>query len=407
MRIAQIAPLTESVPPRTYGGTERVVSYLTEELVAMGHDVTLFASGDSVTSAELEAVWPCALRFDDNLRDAIAPQMLLMETVCQRAHEFDVLHCHLDYLPFSLFSRQPTPFITTLHGRLDLPELDRIYGCFEHVPLVSISNAQRRPMPRGNFISTVYHGLPTDLLTPRPMARDYLAFLGRICPEKSPDRAIRIARAAGMKLKIAAKVDRVDHAYFETTIRPLIDGDQIEMIGEIGDAEKSAFLSGARALLLPIDWPEPFGLVMIEAMACGTPVIAFNRGSAPEIVEDGTTGFIVANEEEAVLAVSRLPHISCAIVRHRFEQRFTARRMANDYVDVYRNLVEASNAVPDSKPTHLKVSPAFSRRLGGGEAAQRANAAVIPHLSPRASFRPAAFSPVTSVPLSAGLTDAD
>ena len=338
MRIAQIAPLTESVPPRTYGGTERVVSYLTEELVAMGHDVTLFASGDSVTSAELEAVWPCALRFDDNLRDAIAPQMLLMETVCQRAHEFDVLHCHLDYLPFSLFSRQPTPFITTLHGRLDLPELDRIYGCFEHVPLVSISNAQRRPMPRGNFISTVYHGLPTDLLTPRPMARDYLAFLGRICPEKSPDRAIRIARAAGMKLKIAAKVDRVDHAYFETTIRPLIDGDQIEMIGEIGDAEKSAFLSGARALLLPIDWPEPVGLVMIEAMACGTPTVAFPAGSVPEVIDNGITGFIVNDEAAAVVALSQLDRLSAAAIRTRFEQRFSARRMAEDYLALYRRL---------------------------------------------------------------------
>jgi glycosyltransferase involved in cell wall biosynthesis len=338
MRIAQNAPLTESVPPRTYGGTERVVSYLTEELMAMGHDVTLFASGDSVTSAKLAAVWPCALRFDNALHDAIAPQMLLMETVYQRADEFDVLHCHMDYMPFSLFSRQPTPFITTLHGRLDLPELSRIYGCFEDVPLVSISDAQRRPMPKGNFIDTVYHGLPPDLLTPRPMERDYLAFLGRICPEKSPDRAIRIARAAGMKLKIAAKVDRVDRAYFDETIRPLIDGDQIEMIGEIGDAEKPTFLSGAKALLLPIDWPEPFGLVMIEAMACGTPTIAFPAGSVPEVIDNGVTGFIVHDEAAAVAALSHLDRLSPTAIRARFEQRFTARRMAEDYVDLYRRL---------------------------------------------------------------------
>ncbi len=338
MRIAQIAPLTESVLPRTYGGTERVVSYLTEELMAMGHDVTLFASGDSVTSAKLEAVWPCALRFDNTLVDAIAPQMLLMETVCQRADEFDVLHCHLDYLPFSLFSRQPTPFLTTLHGRLDLPEVRRIYGCFEDVPLVSISDAQRRPVPRSNFIGTVHHGLPPDLLTPQPMARDYLAFLGRICPEKSPDRAIRIARAAGMKLKIAAKVDRVDQSYFESKIRPMIDGNQIEMIGEIGDAEKPAFLSGARALLLPIDWPEPFGLVMIEAMACGTPTIAFPAGSVPEVIDHAVTGYVVDDEAAAVEAVGRLDRLSAAAIRARFEQRFTARRMAEDYLALYRRL---------------------------------------------------------------------
>jgi glycosyltransferase involved in cell wall biosynthesis len=338
MRIAQIAPLTESVPPRTYGGTERVVSYLTEELMAMGHDVTLFASGDSVTSAKLEPAWPCALRFDATLRDAMAPQMLLMEKVYQQAHEFDVLHCHLDYWPFSMLSRQPTPYMTTLHGRLDLPELTRIYDCFEDAPLISISDAQRRPLPRGNFIGTVHHGLPPDLLTPLPMPRDYLAFLGRICPEKSPDRAIRIARAAGMKLKIAAKVDRVDRDYFETTIRPMIDGEQVEMIGEIGDAEKPAFLSGAKALLLPIDWPEPFGLVMIEAMACGTPTIAFPAGSVPEVIDHGVTGYIVHDESSAVAAVSRLDRLSAAAIRDRFETRFTARRMAEDYVSLYRRM---------------------------------------------------------------------
>ena len=342
MRIAQIAPLTESVPPRTYGGTERVVSYLTEELMAMGHDVTLFASGDSITSAKLESAWPCALRFDATLRDAMAPQMLLMEKVYQQAQNFDVLHCHLDYWPFSLLSRQPTPFMTTLHGRLDLPELTRVYDCFEDAPLVSISDAQRRPLPRGNFIGTVHHGLPPDLLTPQEMPRDYLVFLGRICPEKSPDRAIRIARGAGMKLKIAAKVDRVDREYFDTTIRPLIDGDQIEMIGEIGDAEKPAFLSGAKSLLLPIEWPEPFGLVMIEAMACGTPTIAFPAGSVPEVIDHGLTGFIVHDEGAAVAAVSRLDRLSPTAIRARFEQRFTARRMAEDYVALYRRMAVKS-----------------------------------------------------------------
>jgi glycosyltransferase involved in cell wall biosynthesis len=338
MRIAQIAPLTEAVPPKLYGGTERVVSFLTEELVAMGHDVTLFASGDSETSALLEPMWPRALRFDPTIRDTYAPVMVMLEQVARRAEEFDVLHCHLDYWTFSLFSRMHTPFITTLHGRLDLPELGPIYNCFDDVPLVSISDAQRAPLPQANFISTVHHGLPRNLLTPLGGPQDYLAFLGRICPEKRPDRAIRIARAAGVKLKIAAKVDRVDLAYFEDEIRPMIDGQQIEMIGEIGDREKPAFLSGAKALLLPIDWPEPFGLVMIEAMACGTPVIAFPAGSVPEIVEDGRTGFIVPDDASAVAAVGRIGSLSRSAIRARFEQRFTARRMAEDYVSIYRRL---------------------------------------------------------------------
>jgi glycosyltransferase involved in cell wall biosynthesis len=308
----------------------------------MGHDVTLFASGDSVTTAKLQPAWPQALRFDAALRDSLAPHMLMMEAVCQRAHEFDVMHCHLDYWPFSLFSRQATPFITTLHGRLDLPELQPIYSAFEDVPLVSISDAQRRPLPQGNFIGTVHHGLPENLLTPQPVARGYLAFLGRICPEKCPDRAIRIARAAGMKLKIAAKVDRADQDYFETTIRPMIDGDQIEMIGEINEAQKPGFLSGARALLLPIDWPEPFGLVMIEAMACGTPTIAFPAGSVPEVIDHGISGYIVPDEAAAVAAVGQLGRLSPSAIRTRFEQRFTARRMAEDYVAIYRRLAVRS-----------------------------------------------------------------
>jgi glycosyltransferase involved in cell wall biosynthesis len=338
MRIAQIAPLTESVPPRLYGGTERVVSFLTEQLVAMGHDVTLFASGDSCTGAELAAAWPTALRFDPAVRDVVAPHMLMLEQVCRRAGEFDVLHCHLDYWTFALFSRQSTPFLTTLHGRLDLPELRSIYNCFPDVPLVSISDAQRAPVPDANFVATVQHGLPEDLLTPREVTPGYLAFLGRICPDKRPDRAIRIARRAGIKLKMAAKVDRVDEDYFRDTIRPMIDGRHVELIGEIPDAEKSDFLSGAIALLVPIDWPEPFGLVMIEAMACGTPVIAFNRGSVPEIVEHGVTGLIVEDEAAAVAAVPRAGKLSRASVRRSFERRFTARRMAEDYLALYRRL---------------------------------------------------------------------
>jgi len=342
MRIAQIAPLTESVPPKLYGGTERIVSYLTEELTSLGHDVTLFASGDSETSAKLEPMSQCALRFDPGLRDAIAPHMTMLEKVYRRAHEFDVLHFHLDYWSFSLFSRNPTPFLTTLHGRLDLPEHAVVHELFPDVPLVSISFAQRRGMPHANYVKTIHHGLPTELLTPQPITPSYLAFLGRIAPEKRPDRAIRIARRAGMKLKIAAKVDRVDQAYFDATIRPMIDGDQIEMIGEIGDAQKSEFLSGAHALLMPIDWPEPFGLVMIEAMACGTPVIAFNCGSVPEIVDHGLTGFVVDSEDAAVAMIPRLTRLSRPAIRGRFERRFSARRMATDYVALYRQLAAIS-----------------------------------------------------------------
>ena len=338
MRIAQIAPLTEAVPPRLYGGTERVVSYITEELVRMGHDVTLFASGDSVTSAHLHPTWPKALRFDPDLRDFQAPHVLMLETVFEHAAQFDVLHFHMDYFPFSLFSRQRTPFVTTLHGRLDLPELVPIFDRFRKAAVVSISDAQRRPLPRANFVRTIYHGLPPDLLTPRPVKPGYLAFLGRISPEKSPDRAIRIARRAGIPLKMAAKIDRVDEAYYRERIRPLIDGRHVELIGEIGDADKSEFLSGAVALLTPIDWPEPFGLVMIEAMACGTPVIAFNRGSVPEVVEHGLTGFIVADEPGAVAAVPLAAALSRTAIRRRFEQRFTVQRMAEEYVDLYAAL---------------------------------------------------------------------
>jgi glycosyltransferase involved in cell wall biosynthesis len=264
--------------------------------------------------------------------------MLLMEEIYRQAPDFDVLHFHMDYWSFSLFARQRTPFVTTLHGRLDLPELQPVFNTFPNAPVISISDSQRRPLPQANFVSTVLHGLPETLLTPQPAKQDYLAFLGRIAPEKRPDRAIRIARAAGIPLKIAAKIDRADTEYFESTIKPMLPGGGVDMIGEIGDHEKPAFLSGALGLLMPIDWPEPFGLVMIEAMACGTPVIAFNRGSVPEIIEDGLTGFIVEDETSAVARVAKLGSLSRAAVRRRFEQRFTARRMAEDYIRTYRAL---------------------------------------------------------------------
>ena len=346
MRIAQIAPLHEAVPPRLYGGTERAVSFLTEELVAMGHDVTLFASGDSVTAAELDAAWPQALRLDPTIRDPIAPHMLLMEAVRRRADEFDIMHFHMDYWPFSLFSRQRTPFVTTMHGRLDLAELQPVFDAFPSVPVIGISDSQRAPLPQARWMGTVPHGLPPGLLTPQAGVRpDYLAFLGRIAPEKGPDCAIRIARACGIPLRMAAKVGDADRPYFEAVIQPMLAGGGVELVGEITDAEKPAFLSGALALLMPISWPEPFGLVMIEAMACGTPVIAFNRGAVPEIIEHGRTGFIVDDEAGAVAAVAHLGRLPRAAVRAAFEMRFTARRMTEDYLAIYGDLA-ARQATP-------------------------------------------------------------
>src|SRR6201990_2502842 len=344
MRIAQVAPLTEAVPPKLYGGTERVVHWLTEELVALGNDVTLFASGDSRTSAKLHATWPRALRLDGSVRDRNALHMVMLERVRRKCddEEYDFLHFHLDYYPFSLFSRQPTPFVTTLHGRLDLPEHQPVFTTFSDMPVISISNAQRRPAPQANFIRTVYHGLPEHLLTPQPVTPGYLAVLGRIAPEKGVDRAIKIAIRCGIPLKIAAKVDRTDQDYYDATIRPLMDHPLVEFIGEIGDHEKPKFLSGAIGLLVPIDWPEPFGLVMIEAMACGTPVIAYNRGSVPEIIDEGLTGFIVEDETSAVAAVGRLSNLNRDAIRKQFEGRFTARRMPLDYLAAYRSLTETA-----------------------------------------------------------------
>ena len=348
MRIAQVAPLTEAVPPKLYGGTERVVHWLTEELVLLGHDVTLFASGDSRTSAKLDATWPKALRLDGSVRDPNALHIVMLERVRQKCddEEFDFLHFHLDYYPFSLFYRQPTPFLTTLHGRLDLPEHQPVFNTFSKVPVVSISDSQRRPVPQANWARTIHHGLPENLLTPQPVKPSYLAVLGRIAPEKGVDRAIRIANRCGIPLKIAAKVDRADQEYYDELISPLIKASPlVEFIGEISDREKPNFLSGAIGLLVPIDWPEPFGLVMIEAMACGTPVLAYNRGSVPEIIDDGLTGAIVDTVEEAIAALPHVIALDRKKVRQRFEQRFSATRMAKDYVGVYRSLLASSQSL--------------------------------------------------------------
>ena len=339
MRIAQISPLFEAVPPKLYGGTERVVYSLTEELVAMGHDVTLFASGDSVTTAKLAPMRDRAIRLDPSVRDPIALHYRMVEQVCRRKDEFDILHSHIDYFPLPILTRQNVPYLTTLHGRLDVPEYIDVFSTFREAPFVSISNSQRTPIPHLNWLGTVLHGMPPNLLTPLPVKQEYAAFLGRICPEKRVDRAIRIAGRAGMKLKIAAKVDKVDKEYYDTQIRPLIEGNpDVEFIGEINDQQKPDFLSGAHALLFPIDWPEPFGLVMIEAMACGTPVIAYRSGSVPEVIDDGVSGFIVRDEDQAVAAIKRLHQLDRAVVRATFDRRWTARRMAEDYVDLYQEL---------------------------------------------------------------------
>ncbi|MBX6376584.1 MAG: glycosyltransferase family 4 protein [Acetobacteraceae bacterium] len=344
MRIAQVAPLAEAVPPRLYGGTERIVSYLTEELVALGHEVTLFASGDSRTRARLEAAVPTALRLGGTVRDPIAPHVAMLRQVIEHAREFDVIHFHTDTLHLPAFFDRGIPFVTTLHGRLDLPELVPVFAAFPQAPFVSISDAQRLPLRdvAMTWAATVHHGIPPDLLRFSPRHQGYLAFLGRISPEKGPDAAIRIARAAGIPLRIAAKVDQADQAYFEAVVKPMLDGPGVEFIGEITEAEKSDFLGGAMALLMPIDWPEPFGLVMIEAMACGTPVLAYPRGSVPEVVDDGVTGLLVQDEAAAAAALERIGSLDRAAVRRTFEARFTARRMAEDYLGVYRGLLRAA-----------------------------------------------------------------
>jgi glycosyltransferase involved in cell wall biosynthesis len=340
MKIAQIAPLMESCPPRLYGGTERVVSYLTEELVRQGHQVTLFASGDSRTSAQLVPCCKMALRLDETVLDALPHHMLMLEEVRRQADRFDVLHFHIDLLHYPLATTLAGRALTTLHGRLDLPDLKPFYAEFAHLPVVSISDHQRRPLPAVNWAGTVHHGLPENLIpfVPRPHG-DYLAFVGRISPEKRPDRAIEIACRAGVRLKIAAKIDKVDQAYWEQAIRPLVQRHpNVEFLGEIADQHKADFMGNAAALLFPIDWPEPFGMVMIEAMACGTPVIAFDNGSVSEVLDDGVTGFIVRSVPQAVDAVGHLDRLDRQRIRAVFQTRFTATRMAHDYLDIYRAL---------------------------------------------------------------------
>ncbi|OAQ20244.1 glycosyltransferase family 4 protein [Thermosulfurimonas dismutans] len=337
MRIAQVAPLFEAVPPKLYGGTERVVSWLTEELVRQGHEVTLFASGDSKTSARLIPCAPQALRLA-GVKDTLAPHVFMVERVLRMASEFDVIHFHIDYLHLPLMRRTKISYLTTLHGRLDLPEMFPFYKEFREAPFVSISNAQRRPLPFLNWIGTVYHGLPADLYRPVYEPGKYLAFLGRISPEKRPDRAIELAERVGIKLLIAAKVDKADEEYFKEVIKPRLKSPWVEFIGEITEKEKQEFLGEALALLMLIDWPEPFGLVMIEANACGTPVIAWRCGSVPEIIEDGRNGFIVESMEEAERAVEGLSGLSRRECRRVFEEHFTAERMAREYLALYESL---------------------------------------------------------------------
>ena len=341
MRIAQVAPLFESVPPQLYGGTERVVSHLTEELVRQGHEVTLFASGDSATSARLVAPVARALRLGDGCPDPIARHVLLLEQMWKQRHQFDVIHSHVGYLLYPRARLHRVPSLTTLHGRLDLADLADVYAEFDDIPVVSISNAQRAPLPRANWMATVYHGLPDEMLSFNPVPGRYLAFLGRISPEKGPDRAIEIAGRVGMRLRIAAKVDPADRQYFAEVVKPMLKQPHVEWVGEISDAEKSDFLGGAHALLFPIDWPEPFGLVLIEAMACGTPIVAYARGSVPEIVEDGVTGFVVPSVDQAVTAVEAVAGLDRARCRSTFEARFSAARMARDYVSIYERLARS------------------------------------------------------------------
>ena len=342
MRIAQIAPLAEAVPPKLYGGTERVVSWLTEELVALGHDVTLFASGDSQTSARLEPGASQGLRLL-GIRDHTASNIVMLDHVRRRADEFDVIHCHIDLLQYPMFQHMAHKVVTTMHGRLDLEDFMPVYRAYPHMPLVSISNDQRRPMPPNvNWLATVHHGLPEANCPFNPRGGDYLAFLGRISPEKRPDRAIEIATRAGMRLKIAAKVDKADQDYFDEVIKPMLDNPLVEFIGEIDEHQKCDFLGNAAALLFPIDWCEPFGLVMIEAMSAGTPVIAWRNGSVPEVIVDGVSGAIVESMDEAVAAVERVRGMPRSAVRAHFETRFTARRMAEDYVAAYERMIEAA-----------------------------------------------------------------
>lgn len=350
MKIAQVAPLYERVPPQMYGGTERVVSYLTEELVSQGHEVTLFASGDSVTKAKLLSPCKEALRLSSTCIDHYVHHVLMMEMVQKMKNDFDIIHYHIDYMHFPLSRYSDIPHVTTLHGRLDIPDLFHLYKEFNEIPLISISHNQRKPIAKANWTANVYHGLPYDLLEFNPKGGEYLAWVGRISSEKRVDRAIEIAIKCDMPLKIAAKVDKVDHQYYLNEIKPKLNHPLIEFIGEIGDDNKADFIGNAKALLFPIDWPEPFGLVMIEALACGTPVIAFKNGSVPEIIDEGVTGFIVNSIEEAVEVVNNKIHlIKREVCRLIFEEKFSAERMANDYIESYKNLIRlnSKNNLPE------------------------------------------------------------
>jgi glycosyltransferase involved in cell wall biosynthesis len=365
MKIAQISPLMESVPPRLYGGTERIVSYLADELVQLGHEVTVFASADSITAAELVGCASIALRLDHNVRDPIPYYMLMLDRVRKLADEFDILHFHIEQLHFPLFHQMADRTVTTLHSRQDAPDLKPLYLGFRDMPLVSISNHQRGPIANANFVATIHHGIPTSLHTPIYNPRGgYVAFLGRISPEKRPDRAIRIARTLGIPLKIAAKVDKVDEAYFREKIAPLLSGPGVEFIGEINERSKAAFLGEAQALLFPIDWPEPFGLVMIEAMACGTPVLAFRQGSVSEIIDQGVTGAIVDTMDEATRMLPRVIALDRRAVRRRFEQRFSSARMAADYVAVYRSLLKRPS-ISKRGTTMPLPRPVLEKKLNG------------------------------------------
>jgi glycosyltransferase involved in cell wall biosynthesis len=365
MKIAQIAPLMESVPPRLYGGTERIVAYLTDELVRLGHRVTLFASADSITAADLVGCASTALRLDRNVHDPLPYYMLMLDKVRELAEEFDILHFHIDQLHFPLFRQMAGRTVTTLHGRQDCPDLKPLYLGFSEMPLVSISNGQRRQIANANLVATVHHGIPTNLHEPIYNPRGgYVAFLGRISPEKRPDRAIRIARTLGIPLKIAAKVDKVDEPYFREQIAPLLGDPGVEFIGEINEHNKTDFLGEARALLFPIDWPEPFGLVMIEAMACGTPVLAFRHGSVSEIVDQGVTGAVVDTMEEAVMLLPQVLALDRRAVRRRFEQRFSSARMATDYVTLYRSLLDRPSVSEQGTIVPLPRQ-VFAKKLNG------------------------------------------
>jgi len=357
MKIAQVAPLYEAVPPKFYGGTERVVAHLSDALVDLGHDVTLFSSADAETKARLIPVRDQAIRLDPApLKSDLAAHLTMLNEVRKRMDQFDIIHFHVDMVHFPLFENVASRTITTLHGRLDLKDLPEVYRAWPKFPLVSISDSQRQFLPFANWAGTVYHGMPERLYVFDPKPRGYLAFLGRMSPEKGPERAIAIAKKVGMPLKMAAKVDAADRAYFETEIRPLLDHPLIEFIGEIGDSQKSEFLGGAEALLFPIEWPEPFGLVMIEAMGCGTPVIAYDYGSAPEVIDTGITGYVVSGEDAAVKAVTAARSLDRHEIRRRFDRRFSATAMARGYLDLYADRLARQPYAPDLAPPSSTIA---------------------------------------------------